>query len=102
MGFPAWRYRVVNNEIEKRVFHSEEEIPNGEGWGGVPHRNDDGSLFIEAEADAVVLAPEPEPEPEIDFDNMTKADLIELADKLGVQIDRRWGRSRIEEALRSA
>lgn len=63
-------------------------------------------FFLKAEpSEAVTLAPEPEGKSADVTDSLpdlTKAELIDMADKAGVTIDKRWSASRIQQAILDA
>jgi hypothetical protein len=128
--WPSWRYRrLPDGGIESRIFTGPGEI-TGEGWEDSPallsevkaasniEEKNDGE-----ETDGRTRPEGQHPEPEdaqrgegredgpgdgetgeqvLNFEGLSKEALIDIADKAGVKIDRRWGRSRIEDALRSA
>jgi hypothetical protein len=82
--WPSWRYRrAENGGIEKRIFSGPNEI-EGAGW-------------VQSPAD---IGKEPEEPQALDFTGLSDDELREIAAKAGVKIDRRWGRARLEAALR--
>ena len=70
-----------------RAFALDEEMPLG--WFDTP------AAFPTAEEEATPAA-EPAPEAK----ELTKDELLALADELGVAVDRRWGVERMREAVR--
>jgi hypothetical protein len=91
--WPSWRYRAgLDGEIEGQIFEAEHHVPEGEGWVDSP-----ALVTLPARPEAInsLVAP-------INFDGMSDDDLKEIAAKAGVKIDKRWGRKRLEDALRNA
>lgn len=130
--WPSWRYRrLADGGIESRIFNGPGEVI-GDGWRDSPAFIDDATEISdvnstkEQENGEESIRPEDGHESEgthgaegrqefetgdgkerqgrevLNFDGLSKDDLIAIADKGGVKIDRRWGRDRIEAALRAA
>lgn len=97
--WPSWRFRKgEGGAVEKRIFNSPHDV--GEGWVQSP------ALIVWE--DEVEPSPAPgiavvEPQSaDLDLSKLSKADLVEIAAEAGVTIDKRWGRARIEQALKNA
>jgi len=126
--WPSWRYRrLPDGGIESRIFNGPGEI-TGEGWEDSPALLGEvkAATNIEEKNDGEETDGRTRPEgqqPEdaqrsegsedgpgngetsrqvLNFEGLSKEALIDIADKAGVKIDRRWSRNRIEETLRSA
>lgn len=107
--WPSWRYRRhEEGHIEKRIFQNASELMNaGEGWCASPADVDSHEALSAATGDPggsdghqgeeVASAPG-----ELNFSGLDDEDLRDIAERAGVRIDRRWGRARLEAALRGA
>lgn len=118
--WPSWRYRrnTETGETDGRIFQNLSELINaGEGWCLSPADVDAQkakeaapvpvSVFGEqgsAEAiSAATEAPDAANTPdEIDFTGLDMDALCDIAEKAGIKVDRRWGRTTLEAKLREA
>jgi hypothetical protein len=82
-------------ENEAQIFESPDHVPPNEGWVDSP----------------ALVAPREKPAAEatnslaagsLDLAALSLDDLKEIVSKAGVKIDGRWGRARIEQALKEA
>jgi hypothetical protein len=128
LHWPSWRFRAhpETGGLEKRVFHSQSEFMNaGEGWvqspadiGKSPEKPAEAPTAAKApkatEAAPEAASPATEapaassetqsakPSGPIDFEGLDDAALRDIAEKAGIKIDKRWGRRRLEDALRNS
>lgn len=93
----VWMYR----DGESRLFDSAEAVPTGEGWVDSPAKvgSTPAPVEIKPEIEASAEIPAPISEPEQD-DEMKS--MLELAEEVGLKVDKRWGRDRLREELKRA
>ena len=77
----------------QQVVRPDASGPADEGEGGTVHPESE-QAQVEPEAQA-----EPEPEPETDLDSMTKGQLIDEAERRGIDVDHSATKAEIREAL---
>jgi hypothetical protein len=98
--WPSWRFRrAEDGRLEKCIFDGPHDV--GKGWVQSP------ALIKWGGEEDPAPAPVSEPPTEdqsasLDLSKLSKADLADIAEKAGVTIDKRWGRARIEQALKEA
>ena len=91
--WPSWRYRAgADGLLEGQIFEQADHVPEGKGWVDSPALV---TLPSKAgETNALVDAP-------IDFGGLSDDELRAIATESGVKTDKRWGRKRLEDALRN-
>ena len=90
--WPSWRFRAgTDGEIEGQIFEAADHVPEGEGWVTSP-----ALVVLPAKITQNALAEAP-----ISFDGLSDDELRDIAAKAGIKVDGRWGRKRLEEALRT-
>lgn len=100
--WPSWRYRrAEDGGIESRIFQGPDDI-EGEGWVDSPALIVSAPPPVQESVEPDRVESEPQETKQLDFSALSKEDLVEIAEKSGTHIDKRWGRARIEAALKEA